>query len=62
MSGVLLWIPLQGRANAGRPARKYIQQLCVDTGYSLEDLPGAMDDREEWRERVREIYAGGTTR
>ena len=33
-------------SKAGRPARTYIQQLCDDTGCSLEDLPGAMDDIE----------------
>ena len=26
-----------------------------------EDLPEAMNDREKWRERVRDIRAGGTT-
>ena len=50
-----------GRAKAGRPARTYIQQLCEDTGCSPEDLPEAMNDREEWRGRVRDICAGGTT-
>ena len=54
---VLLWIPTHGRAKAGRPARTYIQQLCEDTGYCPEDLPRAMNDREEWRERVRDIRA-----
>ena len=44
-----------GRAKTGRPARTYIQQLCANTGCSLEDLPEAMDDREGWWERVREI-------
>ena len=39
----------------------YIQQLCEDTGCTPEDLPEAMNDREEWRERVRDIHAGGTT-
>ena len=43
-----------GRAKAGRPARTYTQQLCADTRYSLEDLPGAIDDRDGWRERQRE--------
>ena len=52
---ILLWTPSHGRAKAWRPARTYIQQLCVDTGYSLEDLPGAMNIRDGWRERVREI-------
>ena len=58
---VLLWTPTYGRAKAGRPARTYIQQLCEDTGCSREDLPEAMNDREKWRERIRDIRADGTT-
>ena len=54
---VLLWTPTHGRAKAGRPARTYIQQLCEDTGCCPEDLPRAMNDREEWRERVKDIRA-----
>ena len=57
---VLVWIPTHGRAKAGRPARTYIQQLCEDTGCCPEDLPRAMNDREEWRERVRVIRAAST--
>ena len=57
---VLLWIPTHGRAKAGRPARTYIQQLCEDTGCCPEDLPRAMNDRKEWRERVRDIRAAST--
>ena len=57
---VLLWIPTHGRAKAGRPARTYIQQLCEDTGCCPEDLPRAMNDREEWRERVKDIRAAST--
>ena len=60
ISDVLLWTRTYGRAKAGRPARTYIQQLCEDTGCSPEDLPEAMNDREKWRERVRDIRAGGT--
>ena len=52
--------PTHGRAKAGRPARTYIQQLCEDTGCCPEDLPRAMNDREEWRERVRDIRAAST--
>ena len=55
VSDVLLWTSSRERAKAGRPARIYIQQLCADTGCSPEDLPKAMDDREWWRERVRNI-------
>ena len=61
ISDILLWTPSHGWAKAGRPARTYIQQLCADTGCSLEDLPEAMDGSEGWRERVREIHADGTT-
>ena len=61
ISDVLLWTPTYGRAKAGRPAQTYIQQLCEDTGCNPEDLPEAMNDREKWRERVRDIRAGGTT-
>ena len=28
---------------------------------TLEDLPEAMNDREKWRERVRDVRASGTT-
>ena len=58
---VLLWTPTHGRAKPGRPARTYIQQLCEDTGCCPEDLPRAMNDREECRERVRDIRATSTT-
>ena len=61
ISDVLLWTPTHGRAKAGRPARTYIQQLCEDTGCCPEDLPGVMNDREKWRERVRDIRATSTT-
>ena len=54
ISDILLWTPSHERVKAGRQARTYIQQLCADTGCSLEDLPRAMDDRSERRERVSE--------
>ena len=60
LSDVLVWTPSYGQAKAGRPARTYIQQLCEDTGYSPEDLPEAMKNREEWREWVRDIPSSGT--
>ena len=61
ISDVLLWTPSHGRPVAGRPARTYILQLREDTGCSPEDLPEAMNDRERWRERIRDICADGTT-
>ena len=57
---VLLWTPTYDRAIAGRLARTYIQQLCEYPGCGPEDLPEAMNDREKWRERVRDIRACGT--
>ena len=57
ISDVLLWTASHGRAKAGRPARTYIQQLCADRGCSLADLPKTMDERNGWRERVRDIRA-----
>ena len=54
VSDVLLWTPTYGQSKAGRPARTFIQQLCDDTGCNPQDLPNAMNDRETWRERVRD--------
>ena len=61
ISYLLLWNPTYGRAKAGRPARTYIQQLCEDKECSPEYLPEPMNDREKWREKVRNIRASGTT-
>ena len=57
ISDILMWTPSHGQANVGRPTRTYIQQLCADTGPSLE----AMDNWEGWQERVRDIRASSTT-
>ena len=61
ISDVLRWIPTYGQPNAWRPARTYIQQLCEDTGCSPEDQLEEMNDREKWRERIRDIRASGST-
>ena len=61
ISDVLLWTPTHGHAKAGQPAQTYIQQLCKDMGCCPEDLPEAMNDREKWRERVRDIRATSMT-
>ena len=61
ISDILRWTPAYGQAKAGRPALTYIQQLCEDTGCCPGDQPEAMNDRDEWRERVRDIRASGTT-
>ena len=61
ISDELQWTPTYGRAKAGRPARTYIQQVCEDAECSPNDLPEAMNDKEKWRERFRDIRASGTT-
>ena len=61
ISDVPLRTPTYGQAKAGWPAWTYIQQLCEDTGGSPENLPEAMNDKEKWQERVRDIRASGTT-
>ena len=61
ISDVFLWTHSYERAKVGRLDRTYLQQPCADTGCSLEDLSGAMDDRDGWRKRVREIRASSTT-
>ena len=61
ISDILLWTSSHGRAKVGRPAISYIQQLCADMECIPEDLPEAMDNREGWQERVRDIWADGVT-
>ena len=60
INNILRWTSLHGRAKAGWPAKNYIQKLSADTGYSLKDLLGVMDNRDRCWERVREIHAGST--
>ena len=62
ISDVLLWNPSHGRAKVGRQARTCILQLFEDTGCSPGDLPEEMNDKEGWRESVRDIRADGATR
>ena len=62
ISDVLLWTPLNGQAKAGQLAQTYILHLCEDTGCSPEDLPEAMNDREGWWDRIKDIRADGTRR
>ena len=62
ISDVLLWTSSHGRAKAGQPAWTYVQQLCENTGCSPEDLLEAINDREGWWERTRDIRADSMTR
>ena len=58
---ILRWIPTHWCARVGQPAWTCLHLLYADTGYSLEDLLGAIDDRDGWRERAREIHAVSMT-
>ena len=61
ISDILLWTLSRGHASVGWPTRTYQQQLCMDIGCRLEDLPRVIDDRDKWQERVREIHASCAT-
>ena len=61
ISDVLLWTPTHRHASVGWPERTYLDHLCADTWCSLEDKPGSMDDKDGWKERVREIHAVSMT-
>ena len=52
---------MAGQKQGDQLEHTYIQQLYEDTGCSPEDLPEAMNDREKWRERVRDIHASSMT-
>ena len=57
INDVFLWTPSHGCVSVGQRTRSYLQHLCMDTGCSLKDLPEAMEDKDKWRERIREIHA-----
>ena len=59
ISDIPQWTSLYGRARVGWPARTYQQQVCTDTGCNIEDVSKAIDYRDEWLERVKEIRACG---
>ena len=61
ISDVFLWTTTYSRAKAGRPARTYIQQLWENSECNPEDPSEAMNDREKWRDRVRDIRVSSTT-
>ena len=54
---VLLWTPSHGWVRVEPPGRTYLQRLCTDSGFGMEDLPRVMDDWDGWHERVRGIQA-----
>ena len=61
LSDVVLWTPSHGHTSIGWLTRTYLQQICMDTGCSLEDLLEERNDRDEWQKRVRKICATSMT-
>ena len=47
ISDVHLWAPSHGRPRVGWQGRTYLQHLCTDIGCSMDDLSGAMNDRDK---------------
>ena len=56
ISDVLLWTPWHGRAKAGSTSLNLHTVALWGTGSSPEDLPEAMNDKEEWREKQRRAH------
>ena len=50
ISDILQWTSKHERLSVGRPAKSFINHFCANTGYGLEELLGATDDRDGWRE------------
>ena len=50
-----------GCASVGWSGKNYLHQFCVGTRCNLEDLPEAMDDKDGWWERVRELRVVSAT-
>ena len=48
--------PITKTCSLGWLTKTYLQQFCTHIGRSLEHLPEAIYDRDEWRVRVRKIH------
>ena len=59
ISDILLWTPSMDEQKQDKQLE---QTALCQAGCNLENLPEAMDDRDMWRERVREIRADGVAR
>ena len=52
-----IWEPVQGKRKPGRPRHTYVDQLRDDTGLEKHHLKERMQNREEWRGRVKYVRA-----
>ena len=46
VSDVLLWNPPHGKRGVGGLEKTYVDQLADDAGFSIEDLPCLLEDRD----------------
>ena len=61
ISDVLLWTPhMDGQQENDQHEHTFSSYVRI-RDVVPEDLPEAMNDKEKWRERVRDIRASGTT-
>ena len=49
VSDLVLWKPVHGKRNAGRPMLNYVDTLCQDTGLEPNEMKTCMEDRQVWR-------------
>ena len=61
ISDILQWTPTYGHTSVDQPAKTNIHQLGADIGCHLENLPGVVDDRDGWQERVKGLCTICTT-
>ena len=54
---LILWTPKHGKAKVGRLSKTYTKQLTEDADCQIEDVPRAMEDRENRRGRVNMVQA-----
>ena len=50
---LLLWQPLHGKRSQGRPPKIYSDQLMEYTGCTLDELKTALNERDEWKQRIK---------
>ena len=57
---LVLWQPTEGRTRRGRGRVNYVDSLFQDTGMAnVEELRIIMEDRVEWKNRVKDVGRPG---
>ena len=60
VSDLLLWAPEHGNRRRGRPHKNFIDQLMEDAGCTIEELPGKMNNRGNWKCILHRIRTSST--